>query len=31
LVEVRVEVPEKLSPEEENALKTFAEKKGLKY
>jgi molecular chaperone DnaJ len=31
LVEVRVEIPETLSPEEENALKTFAEKKGLKY
>jgi len=31
LVEVRVEIPEKLSPEEETALKSFAEKKGLKY
>ena len=30
-VEVRVEIPEKLSPEEETALKSFAEKKGLKY
>src|SRR6266699_1907465 len=27
LVEVRVDIPEKLSPEEENALKSFAEKK----
>jgi molecular chaperone DnaJ len=30
-VEVRVEVPEKLSPEGEEAMKAFAENAGLKY
>src|SRR5713101_7492674 len=31
LVEVRVEIPEHLTPEQEAALKTFAEKTGLRY
>jgi molecular chaperone DnaJ len=30
-VEVRVEIPEHLTPEQEAALKTFAEKTGLRY
>ena len=30
-VEVRVEVPEHLTPEQEAAAKAFAEKTGLKY
>ncbi|MGH7700422.1 MAG: DnaJ C-terminal domain-containing protein [Gemmatimonadales bacterium] len=30
-VEVRVEIPEKLTPEEQAAVKVFAEKAGLKY
>jgi DnaJ-class molecular chaperone len=30
-VESHVALPEKLSPEEQDAVKTFAEKAGLKY
>jgi len=30
-VEVHVQIPEKLSPEQEAAVKAFAEKTGLKY
>ncbi|HXJ29318.1 MAG TPA: DnaJ C-terminal domain-containing protein, partial [Gemmatimonadales bacterium] len=30
-VEVRIELPEKLTPEQEAAAKSFAEKAGLKY
>jgi molecular chaperone DnaJ len=30
-VEVRIELPEKLNPEQEAAAKAFAEKAGLKY
>ena len=30
-VEIRVEVPEQLTPEQEAAAKAFAEKAGMKY